>query len=139
MKVVFSPSKLQILTLNSHLSILFKMAGPMHSATAVICGAGKKRSKIAHGESQKRGCQFRFTVQQCYLAPALARILCHTTNCAHLNHGSALPADAAGPDARYKVAARLSKDLLKWIERRLRMGITPARILEEHNAHLKKR
>lgn len=78
-------------------------------------------------------------MQQCYYAPELARIFCSAAENKHVNHGSASPSDAAGPDARFKVAARLSQGLRTWVERRLLTGIAPAKILQEHNASLRDR
>ena len=75
------------------------------------------------------------TSQQCYCAPELARIFCSLDN-KHLNHGVALAADATGPDARAKVAGRLSKGLLSWVQRRLLLGVAASKILEEHNTYL---
>lgn len=106
---------------------------------SMALNAGTKRSKIANGQSQKRGCKFHFTVQQCYCAPELARVFYSAAGSKHINHGSALPPDAAGPDARFKIAARLSQGLRTWVERRLLLGVAPAKILEEHNASLKNR
>lgn len=100
---------------------------------------GKKRSKILHGQSQKRGCKFRFIVQQCYCAPDLARIFCSTSKCKHANHGAASEADRVDLDAKLTQPSRLNKELLEWIEKRLAAGITPKMILQEHKGNLKNR
>lgn len=76
---------------------------------------------------------------QCYCAPELARTFCSAAENKHINHGSALPSDAAGPDARFKVAARLSQGRRTWVKRRLLLGIAPAKILEDYNASLRDR
>jgi len=75
------------------------------------------------------GCQVRFTVQKIWLDHTLARIFRRGRVLDHKNHGPALP---SGSSTHLQCQARFSKGLLNFIDLRLRQGVKPREILNEH-------
>ena len=84
------------------------------------------RSLVQHGEGRKRGCQAKFTIQQLYLAPEVARIFYHSLE--HENK-EGLPChgrkDPTANGTRHELAAGLSPFMRQWVDEQVLQEVFP--------------
>jgi len=103
-----------------------------------VLSVGPKKSKVDLGLGCKVGCKAQFTIAQCYSDAELCRVVISNCGIVHVGHGKDWKHSASEPHATSrKMAARLSKDKLEWIQNRVQLGVRPDAIMKEHVLGLK--